>query len=156
MERNMREFDRTKEPYLIEGDLRVDDRGEVAFVNDFHLQGVKRFYLVSNHKQGFVRAWHAHRRETKYVTAVQGAALVAAVVIDDWKSPSKTAQVRRYVLTAQKPVVLCIPPGFANGFMSLTSDAKLIFFSTSTTEESLADDVRYDAHYWDAWTIQER
>lgn len=156
MERNLRKIEKTKEPYLIEGGLRVDDRGEVAFVNDFHLEGVKRFYAVSNHKQGFVRAWHAHRRETKYVTVVQGAALVAAVVIDDWQNPSKAAEVHRYVLTAQRPAVVCIPPGFANGFMSLTADAKLIFFSTSTIEESLTDDVRYDAYYWNAWTIQER
>jgi dTDP-4-dehydrorhamnose 3,5-epimerase len=143
-------------PRIIEGGLGIDDRGEVAFVNDFHFEGVKRFYMVSNHQAGFVRAWHAHRREAKYVTVVQGAAIVAAVAVDNWKQPSKSAPVNRYVLSAQKPAVLYIPPGYANGFMSLTSDTKLIFFSTSTAEESRIDDVRYDARYWDVWQVIER
>jgi dTDP-4-dehydrorhamnose 3,5-epimerase-like enzyme len=151
----MKEAQQSGGPYLIEGELQVDDRGEVAFVNGFRFQGVKRFYLVSNHRVGFVRAWHAHRREMKYVTVLQGAALVAAVAVDNWESPSKNAKLHRYVLTARKPAVVCIPPGYANGFMSLTADAKLMFLSTSTLEESLADDVRYDAHYWDAWTVLE-
>ena len=56
-------------PWLIEGGLAVDDRGIVSFVNDFDFAGVKRFYMVSNHKAGFVRAWHAHKHEAKYVMA---------------------------------------------------------------------------------------
>ena len=39
------------------------DRGEVGFVNDFDFEGVKRFYTLKNHPAGYVRAWHAHRRE---------------------------------------------------------------------------------------------
>jgi hypothetical protein len=40
--------------------------------------------------------------------------------------------------------------------MTLTGDAKLIFFSTSTLEESLGDDVRFPARYWDPWHVDER
>ena len=143
-------------PHIIEGSFGVDDRGEVAFVNDFQFEGVKRFYIVSNHRAGFVRAWHAHRHEAKYVTVVQGAAIVAAVAIDNWERPSKNAEVHRYILSAQKPTVLYIPQGYANGFMSLTTDTKLVLFSTSTLEESRNDDVRYDARYWDVWQVVER
>jgi len=32
------------EVLLYEGGLGVDDRGEVGYVNDFHFEGVKRFY----------------------------------------------------------------------------------------------------------------
>jgi dTDP-4-dehydrorhamnose 3,5-epimerase len=152
----MSETKQSTVPYIIEGGLAVDDRGDLAFVNDFHFEGVKRFYMVSNHRAGFVRAWHAHRHEAKYVIAVQGAAIVAAVAIDNWEHPSKNAQVHRYVLSAQKPAVLYIPAGYANGFMSLTTDTKLIFFSTATLEESRNDDVRYDSRYWDAWQVVER
>jgi dTDP-4-dehydrorhamnose 3,5-epimerase len=143
-------------PRLIEGGLVVDNRGQVAFVNDFHFEGVKRFYTVSNHSRGFVRAWHAHRHEAKYVMAVQGAAVVGAVAIDNWEQPSKDTNVHRYVLSAKKPAVLYIPAGYANGFMSLTVDTQLIFFSTRTMEESQNDDIRYDARYWDIWDIIER
>jgi len=140
----------------MKGDLFTDDRGEVAFVNDFVFDRVKRCYLVSNYKRGFVRAWHAHRREDKYVTVVQGSALVCAVRIDDWVHPSKDLEVFRFTLSAHSPTVLYVPSGYANGFMSLTSDCKILFFSTATTEESKNDDMRYDARYWDAWHVTER
>lgn len=144
------------EPRLIEGALAIDDRGSVAFVNDFNFDGVRRFYVVSNHRRGLVRAWHAHRKEAKFITVLSGAAVVGAVAIDDWQHPSPTAEVHRYVLSAAKPAVLHVPHGYANGFMSLTSDAKVAFFSTATLAESREDDVRYDARYWDVWTVTER
>ena len=143
-------------PRLMEGGLAVDDRGSVAFVNEFDFAGIKRFYVVANHRAGFVRAWHAHRREAKYVTVSQGAAIVGAVRIDDWDTPSREAPVHRFVLSSAKPSVLFIPAGFANGFMTLNQDSKLTFFSTGTLEESLIDDVRYDARYWDVWAVEER
>lgn len=143
-------------PVLLDGGLGVDDRGQVAFVNGFDFEGVKRFYMVSNHRQGFIRAWHGHRREAKYVTVVQGSALVCAVKVDDWDRPSAEAQVHRHVLSSQKPSVLFIPAGYANGFMSLTEDAKLMFFSTSTVEESRNDDIRFESRHWDPWQVVER
>lgn len=141
---------------LLEGGLAVDDRGQVAFVNGFGFEGVKRFYAVSNHRRGFVRAWHAHRREAKYVHLARGSAVVAAVRIDDWEHPSPDLPVARFVLTAAKPSMLYIPAGFANGFMSLTDDALLYFFSTSSLEESQGDDVRFHARLWNPWDVEER
>jgi dTDP-4-dehydrorhamnose 3,5-epimerase-like enzyme len=143
-------------PTLMAGGLAADDRGELTFVNDFHFAGVKRFYSVTNYRQGFIRAWHGHKREAKYVTAVSGAALVGAVKIDNWDEPGKELPVERFVLSAHKPSVLFIPAGYANGFMSLTQDLKLMFFSTSTLAESQGDDFRYDARHWDIWTVVER
>jgi len=143
-------------PRIIEGELFVDDRGEVTFVNSFKLDGIKRFYLVSNHRIGFVRAWHAHRKEAKYAMAVDGAALIGTVRIDDWEHPSKTLQVSRFIMTAKSPSLLYIPSGYANGFMSLTESCKLMFLSTSTLEDSKNDDVRFDSRYWDIWNIVER
>ena len=144
------------EPRVFDGGLSVDDRGAVGFVNDFTFEGVRRFYTVSNHAAGFVRAWHAHRREAKYVTVLRGAAVVGAVKIDNWESPSPASRVHRFVLSASKPAVLYVPAGYANGFMSLTADTLLVFFSTATVEESREDDVRYDARLWDIWKVTER
>jgi dTDP-4-dehydrorhamnose 3,5-epimerase len=146
----------TDEPRLIEGGHAVDDRGSVSFVNGFGFEGVRRCYLVRNHSQGFVRAWHGHKHEGKYVMPVAGAALVCCVAIDDWEHPSSDAFVHRFVLSAEKPGVLEIPPGFANGFMSLTADSALMFFSTSTVDESLNDDYRFDSRHWDPWKVEER
>jgi len=146
----------TSKPVLMAGGLAVDDRGELGFVNDFNFDGVKRFYTVANHHQGFVRAWHGHKREAKYVTAVSGAAVIGAVRVDNWDQPSRDVPVDRFVLSAHKPSVLYIPAGYANGFMSLTADLKLMFFSTTTLEQSQGDDFRFDARHWDIWQVVER
>ena len=135
----------------------MDDRGTVCFVNDFDFAGVKRFYVVENHQSGFVRAWHGHKREGKYVTVVQGAAIVAVVKVKDWTNPPTNSPVQRYVLSAAKPSALWIPPDHTHGFKVLTADTKVVFFSTSTLEESRGDDIRWDADvFGDVWNVIER
>lgn len=143
-------------PRLIPGAAVVDDRGSMAFVNDLNFSGVKRFYAVSNHARGFVRAWHGHRRESKYVTVLRGAAIVAAVAVDDWAHPDPAARVHRFVLSARSPAILYIPAGYANGAMTLTDDTLIEYFSTATLEESREDDIRIDARFWNPWTVEER
>ena len=138
---------------LIEGAVSIDDRGELLFSNAFDMSEVRRFYMVSNHEPRFIRAWHAHKREGKFVLALSGAAIVAGVRIDNWTSPDKNTQIDRYILSEKKPGVLAIPPGYANGFMTLLPGTKLLFFSTATLDESKGDDYRYDAYYWNPWEI---
>ena len=116
-------------PFIINGDLSIDDRGELMFVNQFNMELVKRFYVVSNHKQGFIRAWHAHKIESKYVFIVNGTALISTVEIDDWENPSSDLIVDKFVLTAKKPSILHIPSGYAHGFKTLSTDTKIMFFS---------------------------
>jgi dTDP-4-dehydrorhamnose 3,5-epimerase len=128
----------------------------VRFVNDFDFRGVRRFYTVSNHSPGTVRAWHGHRQEAKFATVLQGAALTCCVRIDDWESPSPELPVDRFVLSAEAPGVLAIPRGYANGFMTLAENTLITFFSTSTLDQSLGDDLRFPARYWDPWSIEER
>lgn len=144
------------EPSIIRGGVAVDDRGQVAFVNDFDFAGVKRFYTVSNHTRGFVRAWHGHKQEAKFATVIAGSMLVCCVRIDDWNQPSPDLDIKRFVLSDISPAVLYIPAGYANGFMSLTEGAKITFYSTATLQESLNDDIRFDARYWNPWSVEER
>ena len=143
-------------PFIINGDLSVDDRGELMFVNKFNMDLVKRFYVISNHKPGFIRAWHAHKIESKYVFIVNGTALISTVQIDNWDNPSNDLTVDKFVLTAKKPSILYIPSGYANGFKTLSTETKIIFFSTSTLKDSIDDDYRYDAYKWNPWEITER
>jgi dTDP-4-dehydrorhamnose 3,5-epimerase len=143
-------------PKVIPGGCSIDDRGRVHFANEFDLSECRRLYLVENFAAGTVRAWHAHRRERKWVIAVSGAALVCCVEIDDWSAPSAAAEVHRFVLDASSPSVLAIPPGCANGAMSLVSQTKLLYFSDAGLEASLDDDVRFPARFWDPWHVPER
>lgn len=145
-----------KEPTIIKGGISFDDRGSVSYANDFLFSDVKRFYLISNHKQNFVRAWHGHKEEGKYFLCVQGSMLVGAVAPDRWDNPSQDLKPFRTVLSASQPTILAIPPGYANGLMSLTADAKLMVFSTSTLEEALKDDIRFSARLWNIWDVEER
>lgn len=147
-------------PTLIEGSIAIDDRGSVSFVNGFDFAGapmmppVRRFYLTRNHRLNFVRAWHGHKKESKYVIAVSGAALVCTVGISG-EYPA-LADPDRFVLSASRPAVLFIPPGYANGWMSLTEDAQLLWFSTATLDESSKDDCGFPARYWNPWEVKER
>lgn len=147
-----------QEPKTLDGNLSIDDRGSVRFVNDFDFAGVKRFYQVENFDQNIIRAFHGHMREAKYAYVVSGSVLICVVPIDHKINPSKKAKVQRFVLSSQKPSVLYIPPAHANGFKSLTDDAKIIFFSTSSLEESKGDDFRFPHNYWGEkiWTVENR
>jgi dTDP-4-dehydrorhamnose 3,5-epimerase-like enzyme len=144
------------EPKMIKGGIAVDDRGSVSFVNDFNFADVKRYYMIKNHRQGFIRAWHGHKKEAKYFSVVKGSAMICGVCIDDWNLPSKELKVHRFVLSETTPAVLYLPAGYANGAMSLTQDAQIIVFSTSTIQDSLNDDIRFDTFYWNPWTIEGR
>ena len=137
---------------LIEGKSVVDDRGTVKFVNDFNFSEVKRFYQVENHKVGFIRAFHGHILESKYCYVVSGSIMVCAAKIDmtciihsTFKNLDKSS-LQKFFLTSDKPSILYIPSGYANGFVNLTENTKVIFFSTTTLEQSKNDDHRFN---WD-------
>jgi dTDP-4-dehydrorhamnose 3,5-epimerase len=145
-------------PQLIKGGLAVDDRGTVGFVNDFDFlnEKIRRFYSIENHNKGFIRAWHGHKIESKYVLAIKGSSLVCCVKVDNWENPSKQAKVWRFVLSDKNPSILFIPAGYANGHMSLNENTQIIVFSNKTLTEGLKDDIRYESHYWDPWQVEER
>jgi len=129
---------------ILNGGISVDDRGSVRFVNDFNFSDVKRFYQVENHRQGFIRAWHGHKKEGKYVYVTSGSALVGVVNME-------TEEVSKFVLSDKSPKILWIPPGYYNGFKSLEENTKILFFSTSTLEDSLGDDIREEHNRWNIW-----
>lgn len=137
---------------IIDGGIAVDDRGKISFVNDINLKDIKRFYIVENHKSQFVRAWHGHKSEEKYVFVSRGAIIIVLVDMND---PS--IEEERYVLSADKPQVLHIPAGKFNGFKTLTADTQVMFFSTATLEESKEDDHRRDSRIMrDLFEVEER
>lgn len=143
-------------PVLFPGKRHVDDRGCFDAVNEFDFEGVKRFYTIRNHRNGYVRAWHAHRREAKWVTVIQGVAIIGAVKINDWQQPSPDLIPFKFVLSEYEPSILHIPAGYANGFKTLMPNTTLLFFSSATIEESVQDDYRFYARYWNIWEENER
>jgi len=133
----------------IKGALFTDDRGTLRFVNDFNFEGVKRFYQVENHEKGFIRAWHGHKKEGKYVYVPKGSISLGIVNME-------TEEINKFVLSDTSPKILWIPPGNYNGFKTLEEDTIVIFFSTVTMEEGKGDDFRESYNKWDIWDIEYR
>lgn len=140
-------------PVLIEGGLATDARGQVSFVNGFGFKGVVRFYMVENSPEQPIRAFHGHMKEAKYVFVPSGRALVAVVKLTDPEVPSTNEVPERFILSADKPAILYIPDGYANGFRALEPNTRAIFFATASVEDSKADDYRFPHDYWgaDVW-----
>ena len=143
----------------LQGRKVTDDRGSVSFVNDFDpvKYGIRRFYTVQNHRAGFIRAWHGHEHEAKFAYVVSGTVLLKTVSIEGAKLSKFGDDIGNVivssVLSADNPQVIYIPPGYFNGFKTLTDDAAIIFFSDKTLEESKGDDIRlpWDALGRDVW-----
>lgn len=157
-----------EEPRLIPGGGAVDERGRVIFCNGFDLAqaGIKRLYLLSNHQAGYVRAWHGHKTEAKYVLVTRGAALVCCTPLESFGTLAgsySTAtsppppNVYRFVLSDRQPAVLYIPPGYANGHMALVTPCDVMHFSMFTIEEAKGDDLRFPARAIPGvWEITEK
>jgi len=140
---------------ILDGAVATDDRGCVRFVNDFNFSRVKRFYQVENHKRGFIRAWHGHKKEAKYVYVPKGTAVIGVVKLP-LSSTSESHNPEKFILSANKPQVLYIPKGFANGAMTLEENTIIQYFSTSSLEESIGDDIRFAHNKWDIWKSEYR
>ena len=142
-----------QKPNLIQGGKFVDDRGTLTFWNAWDMQGIRRAYQVQNHKAGFIRAFHGHAMEEKFVLVSQGAVLVILTPLNtldtlETTPPVLTNVLTKFVLSSEAPAILHIPAGYYNGFKTLTNNTTLTFYSTLTVEESKGDDIRQP---WDVF-----
>ncbi len=139
---------------IFQGGRSQDTRGSVSYNNNFTFEGVKRFYQLENAEDQPIRAFHGHMKEAKYFSVVSGTILLCLASIDNPDNPSKEAKVRSFVLSAENPQIVYVPPGFANGFKSLEKNTKVIVYSTATLQQSKDDDYRYPEDYWgmSIWT----
>lgn len=145
-------------PFAYESKVSIDDRG--IFVpwlqNTDQLEyapglKIKRIYYVYNHEAGIVRGFHFHEKEWKIFTICSGAAKFVAL---DPKNPTEKFT---FVSSSRKQNVIVIPPGFANGWVSLESNTVLICGSTASFDESINDDKRRDPYeFGDVWGIKPR
>jgi dTDP-4-dehydrorhamnose 3,5-epimerase len=135
-------------PKLYKGGISEDSRGSVSYNNNLKLKKIRRFYVVKNKKKNFIRAWHGHKIEAKFIMCIEGKAKIAAVRINNFKNPSRKSKPYYFNLDSKKSDVIYIPPGFANGSKSITKNMKLYILSTTTLEKSLKDDFRFPINFW--------
>lgn len=135
-------------PKIISGGIFSDNRGEVAFVNDFLFTNIKRFYTIKNRITNPLRAWQGHKIDEKNFYCVSGSFKIFYVKIDNWSNPSSNLEVGSAILKASEINILKIPAGYANAVLSLESNSKLLSFSTLSLDKTADDDVRFDAKMW--------
>ena len=138
-------------PVIIQGDVFVDNRGMLQFVNEFIMNDIKRFYIIHSNK-GIVRAWQAHRKEKKYFFVIKGQWEIDLVKIEHWDAPKKNDKIMKYDLNQNKSQILSVPGGYANGLLAKEENSILLVFSNLGLEESNNDLVRFDKDLWVNWS----
>ncbi len=140
-------------PAFIPGDTFKDTRGSISFINDFQLDGVKRFYAIQPANINIIRAWQGHREEQKWFYVVAGSFKIVVVKIDNWEVPSSDPDIHQFDLNADNSGVLHIPGGYANGFKAIEPNSKVIVFSDFTVQQSANDEYRFDQNKWFDWEL---
>lgn len=127
---------------VLEVDWKVDDRGflsQVFHISDGLFPEIKRIYSIQNFSKGMIRAFHGHKKESKYFFVLSGAVKFVFVEMDSEKPGIIT-----HVVSSRNPKIIVVPPGYYNGWQSLEEGTILLTLSDKTLEESLADDFRLD------------
>ena len=125
-----------------------DARGHLWYNNSVHLNEFKRFYIIENSPNLPMRAWHGHKFEAKGFVCVQGSVRIGGVKVSDWSLPERSAEVFSADLHAGSLDFVYLPPGYANAILGLSPESRVMVFSSSTLEESQADDYRFPAETW--------
>jgi dTDP-4-dehydrorhamnose 3,5-epimerase len=137
---------------IIQGEIFEDHRGMIYSLNDFILNGVKRYYLIHHPNTSIIRGWHAHQFEKKWFYCVKGSFTIAFVKIDDWENPSTDLPAEIYQLTDQKSEIICLPEGYANCLKANVPNSILLVFSGKILSEAVGDSWRYDSSLWLDWS----
>lgn len=138
-------------PKIISGGNYSDERGQLEFFNEFDVSPVKRIYFTTHFNTNTIRAWQAHKIESRWFLCVKGSFKVKLVDIDNWENPSNNLKVYEYKLSASKQEILYIPNGFANGFKALEINSKLMVMSNYSFNEIENDQVRFNQNKWTKW-----
>lgn len=147
----------SEKPQVIELKIFSDDRGNFVPILDEipklnpRIGRIKRIYYVVNPNRGTIRGLHYHEKEWKFFVVVNGAAKFVIL------NPEDPSEIYTFVSSERKPNLIVVPPKYANGWMSLKDDTILVSASNLTTQESLADDKRFDPYrFGDLWTVKGR
>ena len=82
---------------------------------------------------------------------LKGSFEVKLVKIDNWDNPSDNCKIYHFTLEEDKPQVLFIPQGYANGFKANTEQSKLMIMSNYALNEIEDDHYRFEQTKWVNW-----
>lgn len=136
----------------------ADDRGYVTEIlrsDEPHFQRFGQAYVTTG-REGVVKAWHKHEKQTDHFYVVSGTMKVA--LYDDREASPTAGQYQIEILGEQgQDALLIIPNHVWHGFMSLAPFSALINIPTEPYDHDAPDEIRapWDA-FDDVWTIRHR
>lgn len=137
---------------LIEGEIFIDERGQISSLNNFDFEGVERFYFIHHPDKNVVRGWHGHQFEKKWFYCVKGAFTIALVKPDNWEQPSENLDAEVFELNGDVSQMVCVPEAYANCIKAKEDNSILLVFSGKKLPEAYEDSWRYDKNLWVDWT----
>ena len=134
-------------PKLISGNCHSDQRGLLFYNNDFNSSLVKRIYIIQNKSNDLIRGWQGHKIEQRWFSAISGQFKIQLIQIDNWENPSKSLEVKTFLIDAEELNILHVPQGYISSIQSLESDSKLLVMADYLLGEN-KDEYRYDVDYF--------
>lgn len=136
----------------IQGEIFVDERGQISSLNSFIPHGVKRLYFIHHPSTSTVRGWHGHKLEKKWFYCVKGSFVLALVKPDDWDNPSQNLKAEIIQLNEKNSKIIAVPEGYANCLKAQKEDSILLVLSGKKLPEAYQDSWRYDNSMWVDWS----
>ena len=137
---------------VIEGEIFNDYRGQISSLNNFHLEGVCRVYMIHHPDASIIRGWHGHQFERKWFYCVKGSFTIGLIKIDDWNNPSENLSAEIYSVSDKKSEIICVPAGYANCIKAGSDGSILMVLSDKKIPEAYEDSWRYDKNMWVDWS----
>jgi dTDP-4-dehydrorhamnose 3,5-epimerase len=141
-----------KGAYLIDLEKHGDDRGFFARVfcqNEFQKIGLATEFKQVNNSlsalKGTLRGMHYQllpSAEVKVVRCIRGA--LYDVILDLRPDSPNFGQSFGEILNAENRRMMYVPCGFAHGFMTLTDNTEVLYFSSEFYNPELEKGIRYD------------
>lgn len=137
----------------------ADDRGYVTEIlrsDDPHFQRFGQVY-VTTCREGVVKAWHKHRKQTDHFYVISGTMKVA--LYDDREDSPTRGEYQVEILGERgKDALLIIPNDVWHGMMSLDGFSALINVPTELYDYDDPDEIRapWDEFEEDVWTVENR
>lgn len=138
------------EPQISTVNIHQDERGEIRFCNEFDLLPFQRFYCISSGKENQIRAWQGHKRERKVFLPLSGKTKIVLVEITDF-STQKVGKITEYMLDFERPELLVVPGGYANGIQFMSHESSIMVFSDLSLQDSKEDDFRFNKDLFYHW-----
>ena len=131
------------------------DATEILRSDDPHFQRFGQVYVTTG-REGVIKAWHKHRKQTAHFYVISGTMKVA--LYDDREDSPTRGQYQVEILGERgKDALLIIPNDVWHGMMSLQGLSALINVPTETYDYDDPDEIRAERDAFDdVWTVQNR